>query len=172
MTREELIECLRCCSQGFDADVCKRCLYYEKTGCVELLARAAADMLESDLHESKSENDDCQNCIHQRICDLWMRQESQDASCFVDDCFMAKQKETEKTADDMFRELGYERAYRGFSSVTYQKSAPDVDPIIEINKAHKLVHISNGYESYTIPFDVLNAACKAVDEMEGVVNES
>lgn len=71
----------------------------------------------------------------------------------------------QKTADEMFRELGYERAYKGFVSVTYQKIEPYVDLIIEVNTAHKIVNISNGYESYTIPFDIFKAGCKLLDEI-------
>lgn len=30
---------------------------------------------------------DCENCIHKKVCDLWHEQERQDAGCFfLDDC--------------------------------------------------------------------------------------
>lgn len=28
---------------------------------------------------------DCKKCLHEKVCDLWTRQESQDASCFCSD---------------------------------------------------------------------------------------
>lgn len=31
--------------------------------------------------------DDCENCIHKKVCDLWRKQELQDAGCFfIDGC--------------------------------------------------------------------------------------
>ncbi len=48
---------------------------------------------------------ECQECIHERICAIWQSQECQNASCYVDDCFEPKLK----TADEMFREMGFIR---------------------------------------------------------------
>ena len=28
---------------------------------------------------------DCKTCLHEKVCDLWMQQERQDASCFCQD---------------------------------------------------------------------------------------
>ena len=35
---------------------------------------------------------DCRECIHKPICDLWYAQECQTASCYTDDCFEPKKK--------------------------------------------------------------------------------
>ena len=47
----------------------------------------------------------CRDCVHNPICQLWRNAECQDAGCYSDDCFQRKQPE--KSADQMFRELGY-----------------------------------------------------------------
>lgn len=51
---------------------------------------------------------DCSGCIHKRICDIWRRQESQDASCYVDDCGEMVEDilaDTIKSMEDMKREF-------------------------------------------------------------------
>ena len=51
---------------------------------------------------------DCSECIHKRICDIWRRQERQDASCYVDDCGEMVEDilaDTIKSMEDMKREF-------------------------------------------------------------------
>ena len=35
-------------------------------------------------------SENCENCVHERICALWRANECQDAACYVNDCFEPK----------------------------------------------------------------------------------
>lgn len=46
----------------------------------------------------------CETCAHKKICDLWRSAESQDASCFIEDCFEEKAEARCQTLEKMVRE--------------------------------------------------------------------
>lgn len=51
---------------------------------------------------------DCSECIHKRICEIWRSKETQDASCYVDDCGQTVEdflEESRKSMDDLKREF-------------------------------------------------------------------
>ena len=61
----------------------------------------------------------CKDCIHDRICQLWRKQEFQDASLFVDDCF--EEKETRESGE-----------WVSVNNPSYSPSDPNTEPNVYI----------------------------------------
>ena len=128
MEREELIKNLRFCADagcGFDARGCSSCVRPHDEDCTEFLMRAAANMLEADLHESKSE----------------------------------------KTADEMFRELGYVQKQRNDHVATYRSDLHQI--VLRYNLAEKFAEkrmVGYYWEACNLTLSEIRAVCKLLDE--------
>lgn len=123
MTREEMIKALRCCANPALGS-CGNCPYWEdNVSCIRKLTKDAADLLESDLHESKSG----------------------------------------KTADEMFRELGYEMEGENNFNISYkEKNAPSV---ITYNKEMNIFSCTMYGQYYGFTPEELRAVCRLLDEI-------
>ncbi len=162
MTREELIRSLRICA-GENGGSCYGCAVEASLDCSEKLVQAAADMLESDLHEIKSEKMDVEtrNCSGIRCP---MQNGTVDpAHCQVMDCpnFTAGAK----TADEMFRELGY-KGYTSYGNTTvYYKMERGVSLEIRVTSEGNIrMSMGDGMPLDATPQEI-RAVCKLLDEM-------
>ena len=101
----------------------------------------------------------CRDCVHNPICQLWRNAECQDAGCYSDDCFQRKQPE--KSADEMFRELGY----RNIGNGAYIDDLTGIQIDIEAQRfgfCRKFTH----YEQEDFCAEEILACAKLIQEME------
>lgn len=158
MGREELIKSLRICAGGNGGD-CYGCYAEAGLDCSEKLMQAAADMLEQDeslLHECVKPSIERAANVLNSMWDLLKEN-------------LAPQNE--KTADEMFRELGYERISEDNDS--YILYCRDVE--LNGEKHQRVIEITeNGHVNASwddegnydfFEFAEIRTVCKLLDEM-------
>lgn len=83
----------------------------------------------------------CVRCVHEKICGLWRAAESQDASCFIDDCFEEKAEARCETLEKMVRE------YQETIIPGYRERAEAAEACVhELETTHRVEMCEDGYD--------------------------